>query len=325
MKCQLSLILLLLTLSNLFSQSSGRISDYESTTILLSQLVPYKHSSTDYDIRKMAIFGTGIFVYDDLWGTNSYYFVTNMHFVVNDSLKLFLSRIQAVVKENKTGNSVSEKNPITHRQIPLLRSKTTPPTYYKHSQYLDPSDKEILWRSDTASFSDLVVLKIDSAVFFRNDLSYQSKHHPIRLSEIIDYNNAEVGDEIFTFGYPEIAGTFNEIKSRARNVRQFANDYIAVFRAGHISAKPKETVYNFQNQTILARNVFVNELFIYPGQSGSPVFLKRDGKIYLLGIASAYFKYKNDGNNSGLSLAWPAEIVSKIIRDNKSYFIDLIF
>jgi hypothetical protein len=309
----------------LFSQSSRRIIDCESSTILLTQLVPFKKSATGHELRKTTIYGTGIFVYDDLWGTNSHYFVTNMHFVVHDSLKLFLSRIQTVVKEISRDNSLSDKNVVTYRQLPLLRSKTIPHNYYQHSQFLATIDKEILWKSDTTSFSDLIVVKIDSAIFFSNNLNHYSKHRPINLSEIIDYKNTDIGDEIFTFGYPEIAGIFNEIKSKTRNIRDFANDYIAVFRAGHISAKPKETVCTFQKQTILARNVFINELFIYPGQSGSPVFLKRDGKVYLMGIASAYFKYKNEANNTGLSLSWPAEIIKNIIKNNKEYFANLKF
>jgi hypothetical protein len=326
MKFLLLLIILpLLTPSYILSQFPGRISNYESSTILLTQLIPYKKSFKGYELRKTAIYGTGIFAYDDLCGTNSHYFITNMHFVVHDSLKLFLSRIQAVVKETKAGNSVNDKYAVSYRQLPLLRSKTTPHRYYKHSQYLVPSDKEILWRSDTSSFSDLIVVKIDSAIFFSNESSHYSKHRPIKLSEIMEYKNTDVGDEIFTFGYPEIAGTFNEIKSKSRNIRDFATDYIAVLRAGHISAKPKETICTFQKQTILARNVFINELFIYPGQSGSPVFLKRNGKIYLVGIVSAYFKYKDEANNTGLSLAWPADIITKIIKDNKKYFTDLKF
>lgn len=305
------------------------IQTYERCTVLLIQNVKEQNQEKEgsekaTSSQKSMMYGTGVFIYDDLWGTKSYYLVTSMHFAVHDSLKLFLNQLE-VAEKLKLNTPKNRWNHLAARRIiPLIRGKNGQPLITSEAEYMNISDdKDILWRHDTTGFSDLIVAKINPERFFLRKKAGFTEHMPLKLSQVIDYNRINIGDEIFTMGYPEIAGTFNDIKDSRRNFQNYASDYEAVFRSGHVSAKPKEIVCTFQKENVLGRKALINELFIYPGQSGSPVFLKKGNRILLMGIASAYFHYKNEINNSGLSLAWPAQIISTIIKENKEYFMNL--
>lgn len=304
--------------SNLFSQIDVNLNCSKSTVLIsLRDSIFFADSKSGkiFDMPKEKLFGTGFLLYDDILGTNSVYLITNKHIVIDGSTKKFYDQVTLNLKSKVFSEEVFG---LLGSPLPLVKRKEGKIGVKMYNELVDTSEFSVLWRDDTSSYSDLIVAKMFYHTFSDEDeedgISFINK--PIKLSNFITYDSILVGNDIFSFGF---SGIIKQYKDDSLGHSDFPTNYPTVLCPGRVIEKVEKQQLIFDIGTFECRSYLVLDMPALGGQSGSPIFLEKNGKIYLAGVFSGTF---NDyGWKKGIG--WPIDVVYRIIERNKDYFINL--
>lgn len=270
--------------------------------------------------RKIDLRATGFFVYDDVLGTQACYLVSNLHAFEKLSGKYYFNQIALPYKmrclypkSKKYATFYLSWFPIpllsiNDHEVEMFEATGYVPANVMYSHHLKPN-----WKTFTKGFVDLGIIKVDSSQYFENDSIFASEHTPIKISSELSYDKLFVGDSVYTFGYPENFYKITEIDSFTKKRQNFPTEYLPKFKMGIILQKDSLiNIKSYGGVPKKLRDIFITNISSVPGQSGSPVFIRRNNKFYLIGI--------NAAGKSNISIVWSADWIIKILRENINYF-----